>query len=126
MRRVFVLTLASLLAGCLSDDAFVDKYVETECELLMGCYSEPVRNFLGWDTVEDCIADEGQDLVNEADGCTFDRKAARACIQAMKDVTACPEEGAAFEPPAICDDVYVDCPAPDTADTADTAAGAAR
>jgi len=121
MRRVSWLASFAMLAGCLSDDAFVDKYVDAECELLMGCYPPAVLTFLGWDTIEDCVAEQSQELVNEADGCTFDRKAGKACIQQMKDVTACPAEGDAFIPPEICDDVFVDCPVDDTADTADTA-----
>ena len=123
MRRVSWMASMALLAGCLSDDGFVDKYVEAECELLMTCYDEAVLNFLGWSTVDDCIAQVGQDLVNETDGCTYDRKAGSACVKEMKDTTTCPADGEAFEPPAICNDVFVECPGDggDTGDTADTA-----
>lgn len=120
MRRVLLGACCLLLSGCWSESKFVDEFVDAECTFLMECYDEAILNFLGWDTLEDCIADEGVRVVTEAEGCTYDRKAAKPCVKELEEAT-CPEDPTDFELPAICEDVFVDCEAnSDTSDTGDT------
>jgi len=97
-----------LLSGCLSENHFVNEFVDEECSFLMTCYDPAILNYLGWSTVDDCVQAEGVRLVTDAEGCTFDPKAGKACLKAMKEPT-CPDNSADFTLPAICQDVYVGC-----------------
>jgi hypothetical protein len=104
--------LGLALGGCpWSEGKFVDKYVEVECELLYGCYEQSVNDFLGWSSVDDCIADRGVYLVSEAQGCTYDKKAAKPCVKALELVT-CPSAGDLPAYPNECDAVYHSCEIP--------------
>jgi hypothetical protein len=107
----FVAALASVaalvaLAGCgVKEDAFVSKYVEEECAFALSCYDPAILNFYGWTDADACIAQRGPEIVTAAEGCVYDKKAAKECLKEF-DEMACPDGDPL--PPAICGQVW-DC-----------------
>lgn len=121
------LGLAALLgvASCgWSEEKFIDQLVDAECTLLMECYDASVLDFLEWETIDDCIVDRGTFFATEAQGCDYDKKAAKPCIKALEEAT-CPAEGVLLDYPSECEGVLTGCEGgsdtDDTDDTADTA-----
>lgn len=112
-----------LLAGCsVSESRFVDKFVEADCAYLLECSSEPVLTFLGWDSLEACMADRGPEVAADAARCELDSPAARACIKAVEEQT-CAADEQEREYPQACFDAWVECtgdPDPDTSADTDT------
>lgn len=122
MRLVTLLSLPLLaaLAGCgLSEEAYVQDFVEADCAYLLECTSEPILAFQGWETEEDCRADRGPEVATLSANCVYDKKAAKACIDAV-ELQACVAEGEDREYPAICQDVFTLCDGTDPDTGADT------
>lgn len=112
--------LALTSAACrMSDDAFVDKFVEADCAYLMECSSDPVLAFQGWETIEDCMADRGPEVAYDVETCDYNKVAAGACVKAIEEQT-CAAEGEDREFPAICQDVLTNCSDDDSGTDTDT------
>lgn len=109
MRCVFTLMCAMLVAGCAwSEDRFVNEFVEADCAFLVECYDDAVLEFLGWDSVDDCIQDRGTEVVTDAEGCEYNKRAARACVKGIEEM-ACPADGSEPDYPLLCDEVFREC-----------------
>lgn len=121
MARGFV-WVAALAAGCSwSTDKYVREYVEAECVYRMACYDEAVLEFYGYGDEQGCIDALGPEITERVSSCaTYDPKAGKQCVKALRDAT-CPPEGEDPTSPAICEAVFGDCGA-DT-DTTDTDQG---
>ncbi len=122
MRLVTLLSLPLLaaLSGCgLSEEAYVQDFVEADCAYLLECTSEPILAFQGWDTEEDCRADRGPEVASDSAACVYDKKAAKACIDAV-ELQTCAAEGEDRAYPAICQDVFTLCDGADPDTGADT------
>lgn len=120
MRSLVAFLIITTLTGCgWSESKFVEKYAETDCAYLMECLDPAVLTFLGWDTTQDCVDDRGTEIVTEAQGCEYNRKAARTCVKGIEEMT-CPADGEEPDYPPECSEVYFDCDEGDTGDTGDT------
>lgn len=105
MRKAW-LGLSLVLAGCgVKQDDYIGEYVEAECAFALECYPPAVLEFYGWNDEAECQTQRGGELTAQTDGCTYDKKAAKACLKAFKDA-ACPAEGEDPVLPAICNDVW--------------------
>ncbi len=93
-----------------SDGAFVTDYVEQTCTLLLDCYEPSALAFDGIDSFDTCLGVYGPPVEDLRLACTFDRKAARDCLDALPDA-ACPADGETLEAalPVACDSVFVQC-----------------
>ena len=115
MRPVWIAAIG-LLVGCgVKEDAFIDKFAERTCEWALECYDDASLEFLGWTDLDACIQDFGGRYLADVQGCTYDKKAAKDCLKAMKDAT-CPAEGEDPALPTVCEAVY-DCGDGSTDDT---------
>ena len=117
MRSVLVVLCALAFTGCRWSEArYFDAYAEADCTFLMDCLDPAVLNFLGWETLDDCIQDKGTQAVTEAEGCEYNPRAARPCVKGIEEMT-CPPDGEEPDYPPICETVF-DC-AGDTGDSGD-------
>lgn len=115
-----LLPLLAALAGCsLSEEAFVQDFVEADCAYILECTSEPILAFQGWETEEDCRTDRGPEVAADAAACVYDKKAAKACLDAL-ELEPCAAEGEDRVFPAICQDVFTLCDGADSDTGADT------
>jgi len=122
MRPVSLLSIVVLpiLAACgPSQEAFIEDVVIADCEYLLECEDPAILSFQGWDTPEACQADRGPEVAADALGCEYDRKAGKACIEAVEE-QSCAAEGEDRVYPAICNDVFINCTGTDTDTESDT------
>ncbi len=102
-------------AGCSVDSTeFISKYAEAECEFAMLCYEPSILQFNGWSDAAECVTERGPELTGDSQDCTYDKKKAKACLKAMKDLP-CPTEGDPVVP-EICTQVFT-CDGTGTPDT---------
>lgn len=103
------------VAGCSVDSTdFIAKYAESECDFAMRCYEPSILEFYGWDDAAECVQERGPEITGDSEGCTYDKKKAKACLKAMKEL-ACPAEGDPVVP-EVCTQVFT-CDGADTTDT---------
>lgn len=115
-RRAAVAVLLFLGACAPDETEFISRYAESECDYAIRCYDDSVLNFNGWSDVDTCVADRGPAITGDAEGCVYDKKQAKACLKAMKDL-ACGENDP--EIPEVCTLVFACDDAGDT-DATDT------
>lgn len=95
------------LAGCYSESEFIPSKTTAYCELLLECSDPAVLAFDGI-TAETCEGTWGPMFQEEASGCKFRRRSAKACIESLALAT-CPEEGP-VELPVVCGAAFDQCP----------------
>lgn len=96
-----------LMACGPSDEAFVARYTEDWCAVVMACSDPAVLAFDGIETVEDCEAIVGSQVEVEAASCSYDPKAARSCLSALHEL-GCDGSQAPVEP-STCSVVFLEC-----------------
>ncbi len=96
-----------LLACGPSDEAFVTRYTEEWCALVMACSDPAALAFDGIESVEDCEAIVGSQVEVDASTCSYDPKAAKTCLTALNDL-AC-DGGQAPVEPSTCGVVFIEC-----------------
>ena len=112
MRRLFVLPLilaVGVACGRSKESRWDDRVAKVSCKTLRRC--DPITFHRDYGSLSTCIdATEAEDH----DECTYDRKAARRCIRAMK--WNCAKIGRRYDDLVErCDAVWT-CDAPDTSD----------
>lgn len=111
--------VALVLVGCAwSESKYISRRAEADCAWALRCESAAVLAFRGWDTQEACLASHGPEVAGAGEGCAYDKRAAKPCVQAIED-SSCPAEGEDQVLPVTCDQVYTGCTG-DTVDTADS------
>ena len=105
-------------AGCsVNSTEYIAKYTDAECDFALRCYEPSILEFYGWTDVAECVSERGPEITGDSADCVYDKKKAKSCLKAMKDL-ACPTEG---DPviPEVCTQVFT-CDGADTTDTTDT------
>jgi hypothetical protein len=100
-----LLVVAAAAACGMSGDRFVYDLAEAHCGLLLECSSEAVLTFHGWTDLQACLDDRGPEIAALGDGCAFDPKAARECVEETQLAT-CPPSGEEVAVAASCATVY--------------------
>ncbi len=98
MKNKLILSSILVLAACLSESKFTEKFGEKLCEEYETCNADI-----------ECTTGDDDDDTSTAD-CTFDKKKAKECLDG--DYVCNDEFGEGFEfveTPAACADVYTDC-----------------
>jgi hypothetical protein len=109
MRRAWM--LVPLVVGCggVEQEEFASAYVDHYCEAWLTCGEQATNIFDGVDTLEDCRALEGPEIVAGWEGCTYKKARAQDCLEQMP-APSCPENGdLALIFPPICAEVWVKC-----------------
>ena len=102
MKKFLSIAAVVTLAACgYSEDRFNDDLTEAWCEHLVECD-------LTEDTIDECIAEAGDEDTSDFADCDFDSQAARDCVQAVQGLE-CPDTGEFSMLPAVCGDVYTNC-----------------
>lgn len=101
MRSLVVLVF---LAGCGVDQTeFIADYAVAECDFAMACYDPAILEFRGWTDAATCVQQRGPEITGDSEGCTFDKRLAKDCLKAMKDIT-CPDGDPLV--PEVCTQVF--------------------
>jgi len=119
MRKIAILGLLGLAACGMKEEAFQTKFVDEDCDFALRCYDPAILEFYGWTDQATCVSARGDQFLTDVQGCTYDKKAAKDCVKAYKDL-ACPSSGDPT-PPEVCATVYT-CSGADTSPD-DTNAG---
>lgn len=92
-----LLALVGVLAGCAYDaEKFEEDYADAWCAYQLTC--DPPFEPTDADCREELAEDE-----QGGEGCTFDKDAAKACINQLEGLQC---QGAASNYPDVCEDVY--------------------
>lgn len=97
-RPLWLLCLsATLLPGCLQEDEFIEDYDEAACAWLADC-NEAIDE-------GECLQGAEAARSSIPDGCDWNRKAAKRCLDGMWNLE-CPGQGFDVTLPEACDFVW--------------------
>lgn len=99
------LALPALVACSMDRDEFIEKLATVSCEKSEECAPEDFG--ATFDDVEECTnfyVAFFDLLPDEEDGCNYDEKSAKACLNEAKDATC--DEYADYEADSVCDEVF--------------------
>lgn len=101
MKRLVPVLL--LLGACgVSEEKFQEQYAEKACTLTMECSADESGGFF-FDSQEECESFFALALSLGTDGCDYDKKAAKDCLNALDEAT-CDNAGDELE--STCAEVY--------------------
>lgn len=87
--------VVGVVAGCgFTEEKYSDQASQASCEWSVSCMQSH-------ETVDACIEQRQASIDELAEGCLYDRKAAKECVEASESLT-CDDQ----TPPSICDLVY--------------------
>lgn len=100
--RTSSIALLCLAAGCYSYEEYLVDGAEATCQTYERC---GILTVIGYDAVEDCVADQQNwDEADPPDCETYDPAAAKDCVE---EITLATCEGGFYSAPAVCASV---CP----------------
>lgn len=94
-----LLTLLTLLTGCMTEDRFREDADAATCAWMVDCFD---------DDAQECLTDAEASWSEVDPDCDFDKQAARKCIRQLERLE-CPTDGGGGQMPYACDDVW-SCP----------------